>query len=317
MVKPSISSVIKQTYLDPKHPGSFSSPERLFFTLKLPKNASLKTVKHSLNSDPTYVRHKRVRHKFTRRKVVVPGANFLWQSDLIILNKLKNYNSKFTVIHTVIDVFSKVGYAVALKDKSGPTVAQSFENIFKNSGNPPRYLESDEGKEFFNKDVAAVLKKHNVVLYNNQSPFKSCIVERFNRTIMTKLSKYMHAYNKKRYVDVIQNVIHSYNHTVHSSTKFKPAEVTKENEMEVFANLYRTLYSKSWSLVPRFKVGQFVHIKISKDKFEKGYTPTFSTDVYKIAELVPSKPLTYKLLKSDGSQISGAFYKEELTEAVI
>lgn len=308
---------ISSIYHDPKHPGSFGSIDRLKRSLNKNEFISRKRISDTLKKDNTYARHKRVKHKFQRRKVVVPGMNYLWQSDLIILDKISKQNSNYSAILTTIDVFSKYAFATAIKNKTAETVSSSLDTLFSSVNVIPKYLQTDFGGEFVNKKVSKVLNKYNVTLYHNESPFKACVVERFNRSLMTRLSKYMHSRNTKRYVNVLQDVVTSYNNTIHSSTKYKPIDVTKENEMNVFINLYKTIYDTKWSQTPAFREGQYVHIKIIKEKFDKGYSPTFSSDTFQIIEVVNSKPLTYKVVRSDGLEVRGIFYKEELIEATI
>ena len=50
----------------------------------------------------------------------------------------------------VIDVFSKYGWNLPLKDKKGETVNEAFKSIFK-EGRKPEYLWTDKGSEFYNK----------------------------------------------------------------------------------------------------------------------------------------------------------------------
>ena len=46
----------------------------------------------------------------------------------------------------VIDIFSKYGWIVPLKDKKGETVTKAFQQIFK-EGDKPEYLWTDKGTE--------------------------------------------------------------------------------------------------------------------------------------------------------------------------
>ena len=53
----------------------------------------------------------------------------------------------------IIDVFSKYGWIVPLKDKKGESVTIAFKSIFK-EGRRPQCLWVDKGKEFYNKHFA-------------------------------------------------------------------------------------------------------------------------------------------------------------------
>ena len=89
----------------------------------------------------------------------------------------------------IIDVFSKYGWAIPLKTKKGVEVAKAFADLWKTQA-PPKKLWTDKGKEFTNKDMTSLLKKHNVHLYWTENEEKSCIVERWNRTIKRTMWKY-------------------------------------------------------------------------------------------------------------------------------
>lgn len=54
------------------------------------------------------------------------------------------------------------------------------------------------------------------------SPNSMYMIERFNRTIRTKIDNYMKEYNTHRFVDIIKDLIYNYNNTVHSSIGITP-----------------------------------------------------------------------------------------------
>ena len=88
----------------------------------------------------------------------------------------------------VIDIFSKYGWIVPLKDKKGESVAEAFKTIFK-EGRKPQYLWIDKGKEFYNKHVKDLLEKNGIHMYSTENEEKSSVVERWNRTIKSKMWK--------------------------------------------------------------------------------------------------------------------------------
>ena len=65
----------------------------------------------------------------------------------------------------VLDLFSKYGWIVPLKDKKGETVTEAFKAIF-NEGRKPQYLWTDKGKEYYskNKKRTAGNEWHNTIL---------------------------------------------------------------------------------------------------------------------------------------------------------
>ena len=134
-----------------------------------------------------------------KRRVIVKDIDDIWAADLVDMIKFSRYNKGFKYLLTVIDVFSKFGWIIPLKDKSGKSVSEALESIFKNSNRSPNNLWTDKGKEFYNASVKSLLKKHNILLYSTENEEKSSIVERWNRTMKEKMWKYFMANNTHRY----------------------------------------------------------------------------------------------------------------------
>lgn len=59
-------------------------------------------------------------------------------------------------------------------------------------------------------------------------------------------------------------------------------------------------------------VGDFVRISKYKGCFEKGFTPNWSTEIFKIYKVQDTNPTTYLLEDARSRPILGAFYKEEI-----
>ena len=65
------------------------------------------------------------------------------------------------------------------------------------------------------------------------------MIERYNQTLMNKLSKLFTERNNYRYIDDIHNIVDKYNNTYHSSIKMTPFEASKkDNEGLVYYNQY-------------------------------------------------------------------------------
>ena len=63
---------------------------------------------------------------------------------------------------------------------------------------------------------------------------------------------------------------------------------------------------------PKFKVGDNVRISKKKSMFEKGYTPRWTEEIFKINEVQMTRPVTYKLEALNEERIEGSFYEAEL-----
>ena len=110
----------------------------------------------------------------------------------------------------LIDVFSKYGWIVPLKNKRGETVKEAFQSIFKN-GRKTEYLWTDKGSEFYNKHVKNLLAKNKIKLYSTENEEKSSVVERWNRTIQNKMWKQFTIQENTKYLDFLPKILKRYN----------------------------------------------------------------------------------------------------------
>ena len=213
----------------------------------------------------------------------------------------------------VLDVFSKYGWIVPLKDKKGESVAAAFKKIFS-EGRKPKRLWVDKGKEYYNKSVKELLMSKGIEMYSTENEEKSMICERWNRTIKTKMWKRFTAQNTTEYLDMLNPLVDEYNNTKHRSIGMTPVEASKKkNESSVFLKLYGELGAKADRLTPKFKVGDLVRISKYKRKvFDKGYTPNWTEEIFTIDTVVYTNPITYKLKDLSGEEIQGSFYEQEL-----
>ena len=90
--------------------------------------------------------HKPVVKKFRKRKVYVSGIDKIWAADLVDMQSFSKFNCGVKYFLTVIDVFSKFGWMLSLKDKTGGSVANALKEIFKQR--KPEKIWTDKGKNF-------------------------------------------------------------------------------------------------------------------------------------------------------------------------
>ena len=127
--------------------------------------------------------HKPIRKKFKKRRVLVNGIDKIWAADLVDMQAFTKFNRGFNYLLAVIEVFSKYGWLIPLKDKTGKSVASALKIIFEER--KPEKMWVDKGKEFYNKDVKDLIK-----LYSTENEEKSRVVERWIRTMKEKMWKY-------------------------------------------------------------------------------------------------------------------------------
>ncbi|GFX35856.1 integrase catalytic domain-containing protein [Trichonephila clavipes] len=116
-------------YENPEVPNSFGGVEVLYRSVK--GKYSKKDVKHWLSQKDTYTLYKPVRHKFQRNRVLVSDVDRQFQTDLVDMQSLAEFNKVYKYLLTCIDLFSKFAWEVPLKDKFGKSVKSGLEIIFK------------------------------------------------------------------------------------------------------------------------------------------------------------------------------------------
>ena len=221
------------------------------------------------------------------------------------MKAFSKYNQGYNFLLLVIDIFSKYGWVVPLKNKEGKTVAEALKTIFEER--KPEKMWVDKGKEFYNKDV-----KDLIELYSTENEEKSSVVERWIRTMKEKMWKYFTDNNTYTYMDILPDLVEDYNNTKHSSIKMTPIEASKKkNELTVWRNLYPDRL-KIHNINPKFSVGDKVRITKKKKTFEKGYTTRWTEEIFMITKILNTKPVTYKITDLNGEEIDGTFYEPEL-----
>ena len=119
-----------------------------------------------------------------------------------------------------------------------------------------------------------------------------------------------------RYLDMLPDLVYSYNHSEHRSIGRPPALVNLENEDEVFHALYHNVLDNVQPVRYKFKIGNKVRISKIKRKFKKGYLPNYSKEIFTISKKVPRDPAVYKLRDYGGEELKGTFYDKELQKVI-
>lgn len=113
-----------------------------------------------------------------------------------------------------------------------------------------------------------------------------------------------------KWIDILQSLVSDYNKTKHRTIKMKPDDVTHNDEQYLLNTVYRPL--RITSSKAKFKIGDLVRISKYKHLFEKGYTPNWTGEVFKIRRVQKTDPITYLLQDLSSAPINGCFYTEEL-----
>jgi len=294
-----------EDYFDPKHPGSFGGVDK--FYKQSSKDFKKRELVDFLASKDTYTLHRPTRKRFARRRIFTTGINDLWQADLCDMTSLARYNDGNKFLLTCIDVFSKVAWAIPLKNKSASVVAAGFEKILQSG--QPNYLQTDKGKEFLNATFQRLLKDRRILFYTTQNEdIKAACAERFNRTLKAKMWRYFTYKATLRYIDVLDDLLFSYNNTIHRTIKTTPASVDSSNEREILTRCYRPKKTLKWKL----RLNDKVRISQGRREFKKAHLSDWTEEIFTIIVRHPTDPVTYEVCDYNDDKINGKFYEHEL-----
>ena len=201
-------------------------------------------------------------------------------------------------------------YARGLLNKRGVTVTDAFIDILERSGKKPTKVQFDGGAEFNNSLFKKVLKKRGIHCYVTFSEQKAATVERLSLTIKHRMHRYMTHANTFRYIDVLQDLITSYNASPHSSLSgLTPNQVNGRNQLKVWEQNYATPNHK---LQFKYNIGDTVRISRDKGIFAKGYEHNWSEEFFEIYDRLNRDPHVYRIKDLNGEKLQGVFYTYQL-----
>ena len=251
--------------------------------------------------------HKQVKKPTETRQVVTTGIDEIWSIDLSDMGELAEQNKGYKWLMVVIDCFSRFVWCEPMKDKTAESSWAAFQLILK-KGRKPEKLWSDQGKEFYNSVWKGHLDALGISQYSTYSLNKASIVERVQRTLKTKMWVIFTEKQTRNWVKILPELVSDYNNTVHSSIKKTPTEASlKSGENKLLEQ-----YAEPEEGKAKYKVGQWVRISRIKDTFEKGYTPSWSFEIFQITSISLKKPVVYYLHDYYGEAVKGAFYQAEI-----
>ena len=259
--------------------------------------------------------HRPVRRNFPRRAVEIKGLHDLYQADLVKMIPHAKQNKRYKYLMTVINAFSKYAYAIPLKTKTGVEVARALEPILIKD--KMKYLQTDNGKEYYNRNVETLLKKYNVKHYSSYSEKKASIVERFNRTLKNKMYRSFSEQGHYRWLTLLPMLLKEYNNSVHRTIGMKPHDVNEKNQHIVLKRIKKNTMKKKKKKKNKFNIGDRVRISKYKMTFAKGYTPNWTNEIFTVHGIQPTVPVTYSLTDHTGEVLKGGFYEHELNKSSV
>ncbi|XP_071151810.1 uncharacterized protein [Mytilus edulis] len=324
---------LRNVYYNTANGGAYLSAEKIYQTLKTSRDGNVPSVykiRKWMEKIDDYNLQKPVKRRIKRVKIIVSEPYEQYDADLMDVSNIQKYNNKTRFLLVVIDIFTRFLWIYPLKNKFGKTVADAFEKIFKH-GKIPLKVSTDAGTEFKNKNLKRVFKKYDIYhhVYLNSDSSKASIAERVNLTFRRMMFRYFTKHRTYSYLNVIQNLVASYNATPHRSlNNTAPKDVNEKNKYDLWAYMYiktppkeKRIREKKETLKVQRKRGKQFHFKINdmvrlshlKKPFQRAYQQQWTSEIFKIYRrfLIHGK-IFYKVQDFLDKEVVGNFNYTEL-----
>ena len=305
---------LESIYYDARHPASFGGVEKLYSAAKerVP-TISRERVRAWLRAQDAYTLHKKVKLKHRRRRTTVAHEGQQLQADLLDIRNHARDNEGVNYLLTAVDCFSREGWAIPVKYKSGERVAEALAKILR--GNGYFSLQTDKGKEFYNDKVASLLKREGVKHFSVENDdIKASMVERFNQTLRGKIHRSVTARQNKKFLHILPDIVASYNDAKHRALGMAPNEVGPHNREKLHQRLYVTpIPSIKTKTSQPLQPNDVVRISKRRTAFERGYTPNWTRELFRVTRVSNDTfPTVYEVSDLANETIRGTFYRQEL-----
>jgi len=224
----------------------------------------------------------------TKRKVI--------QSDIIFMRDpivMRRANNGFQYILIVQDIFSRKVWAIALKTKQSTAVLEGMTKILKQMKpfHPQARFVIDRGTEYLNAKTLSILNKFGLKV-THPSDGHASHVERANLSLQRLLFQKMEERGgARKWVPYLKDCLNIMNNRYHRIIRMSPNEA-EEDSNRLTVNRAMALYRQKAlkkeisKKKPKFNVGDHVRVKKEKKVFSRGYTQTFTNEIFKIKRII-------------------------------
>jgi hypothetical protein len=272
-----IHDTLQKLYYDPKR-GLFNAT-KLYQKVK-ELGIKLKEVKSFIQNQNTGQLHRPPVRKEFYPITAPPGS---YQADLIFYPKTKKINNGYDTILTIIEITSRMGYCFPMKGKQTAQVIEAMTKFLNTEGVEIKNLTTDKGSEFISATWKKLIAENDIKHYlaEQGDHNKMGLIERFNRTIKSLISKYQTMYKTTKWIDALDDLVYNYNHSVHSSIGLAPANVNIQDRVSI--RLKAAEKTQRLDEKKNLNVGDTVRVLERKELFGKE-GPSWSDEIFKITE---------------------------------
>lgn len=263
-----------------------------------------RAAKRPRTYNPYYVR--------TKRKIL--------QSDIVFMDQPKSMirmNRGYKYVLIVQDIFSRKIWVKPLKTKAAKEVEIALSNILREMqpfSKSARFV-IDRGTEYLNRSIRTLLNSYHISI-THPSDGHASHVERANLSLQRLLFQRMEEIGRRKWVDFLESAAGIMNKRHHRIIRMSPekAELAHNRNKVIEAMSIYTQKAQSQKKKIEFSVGDQVRLMRDKNKFNRGYHPTFTDEVFRVKNILSHLPVPmYEVEEWDGTPIEGNFYAEELS----
>ena len=313
-----LKNQIQTAFTTPGNPIAFSTPDRVSKHF----NISPAKAREYLEEIDGYTLHREYKQPQRYNPYYVHNRREQTQADLIDISKIARSNNNVKFLLVIIDIMTKFLWVFPIKNKSGATMRAVLNRWLRGLGaDKPKILKTDRGLEFTCAPVQTLLQNANVEWQPAFGTLKACIAERVNKTLQILIYKYLTEKETLRYIDVLPNLVSTYNKRGHRTLEgMSPENADKpENEAQVQA-IFHSRYTQAGALRPvksKYRVGDIVRVKTEPKKISssaRAYAEQFHGEYFRIVRINRTLPVPLYYLRStdSGDFIDGGFYANEL-----
>lgn len=245
------------------------------------KSKMVKKYRKMLDKMDSIQRHKQVKKKTKAKiykKIQAKYPLYQIQVDLAFLPKLKSpLNRNVIGFMVVIDVFSRYLWIKKLYNRAAlhNQLEEVIIRIKNETGKAPENITLDN-------EFATTLMHDMVAKYNSELHFSDAyekhrtgMSERVILSIKNLIKRYITQNNTTKYIDVLDDLVYNYNHTIHRMIKTTPAEALKTG---------KTMEKRE----PRYDSDEYSseeHVRVERKRDpvkDKGDVPRYKKQAYKI-----------------------------------
>ena len=127
-------------------------------------------------------------------------------------------------------------------------------------------------------------------------------IERFNGMALHKNDKPMFTNGYGNLVKILIDAAITYNNSIHSTINMTPSDASNSPNKVKYC-------SKSTKATTKLKVGDYVRYADKRSTFFKGCTSNWKRELFKVNEVLRTKPTTYKIEDINGEIIESKHYE--------